>query len=181
MTGKKSFIKNIQFWVVIFLVILGVTIVAIDTIISYRDLNSRTKQIRMDYIATQKQIIKKEVLRVVDLIYYKKAQSKPYSRFNGTGLSDDDIETQIKEELLSDIGRIRFGPDGYIFVVTYDGTTLMNDTQKHLIGINIWDLTDPNGVKVIQEERKAVENPDGDFIYYSWNKPLTKQIGPHGL
>ena len=31
-------------------------------------------------------------------------------------------------------------------------------------------LTDPNGVKVMQEERRACDKPGGDFIYYTWNK-----------
>ncbi len=105
-------------------------------------------------------------------------QFEPYNWFIGTGLYVDDVEQQIQNDILGEIAAIRFGDNenGYIFVVTYDGTTLMNDTQKHLIGKNIWELTDPDGVKVIQEERKVVENPEGDFIYYSWNKPSTKQI-----
>jgi len=103
---------------------------------------------------------------------------EPYNWFIGTGLYVDDVEQQIKARLLEQIGRIRYGAEDYIFVVSYDGTTLMNDTQRHLIGKNIWNLTDPNGVKVIQEERKAVENPEGDFIYYTWEKPTTGKLSP---
>ena len=105
---------------------------------------------------------------------------EPYNLFIGTGLYVGDVEKQIQADLLETIGRIRFGEDkdGYIFVVSYDGTTLMNDTQRNLIGKNIWNLTDPNGVKVIQEERKAIENPQGDFIYYTWSKPSSKNPSP---
>ena len=119
---------------------------------------------------------RKEIFKKIS--YIKRID--PYDWYIGTGLYVKDIEKQIKDELLETIGKIRFGQnkDGYIFVVTYDGTTLMNDTQRHLIGKNIWNLTDPNGIKVIQEERKAVENPDGDFIYYSWNKPSKHQVLP---
>jgi len=105
---------------------------------------------------------------------------KPYNFYFGAGVYVNDVEERVQNDLLEDIGNIHFGPqkDGYIFVVSYEGTTLMNRTQSHLIGKNIWDLTDPNGVKVLQEERKAVDNPDGDFIYYSWNKPSSKKVSP---
>lgn len=103
---------------------------------------------------------------------------EPFDWIIGTGLYVDDVENQIKKELLESIGGVRFGEnnEGYIFVVTYGGTTLMNDTQRYLIGKNIWQLTDSDGVKVIQEERKAVENPEGDFVYYSWKKPSTGEV-----
>lgn len=308
MEKKIKFIKQIQLWGIIFFTALGGSIVVIDLISSCQDLNTRANQMRMDYIARQKEIIKSEVNHVVDMINHNKAQSEtltktkiktrtneaysiaqhiykqnkaaktrdgiqqmildalrpirfeqgngyyfitrldglmllfsdkpemeginllemqdthgkyvikdmikiakqssngfyqyhwtkpdsegndfkkiayiklfePFNFFIGTGLYVEDVEDKIKKELLNRIAQIRFGSDqnGYIFVVTYDGTTLMNDTQRDLIGKNIWELTDPNGVKVIQEERKAVENPQGDFIYYSWNKPSKKQCSP---
>lgn len=103
---------------------------------------------------------------------------EPFKGFIGTGEYLDDVEKDIQKEVLDRIGNIRFGKDGYIFVVSYDGVTLMNSTQPNLIGKNIWEMTDPNGVKVIQEERRAVENPQGDFIYYHWEKPTTGKHAP---
>ncbi|MHC1728148.1 MAG: cache domain-containing protein [Syntrophobacteraceae bacterium] len=102
----------------------------------------------------------------------------PFDGFIGTGEYLDDVEQDIKKEVLERIGKIRFGKEGYIFVVSYDGVTLMNGIQPELIGINIWDMTDPKGVKVIQEERKAAEKAEGDFIQYHWEKPSTKEIRP---
>ncbi len=103
---------------------------------------------------------------------------EPFNGFIGTGEYLDDVEKDIQGEVLDRISHIRFGNDGYIFVVSYNGVTLMNSTQPHLIGKNIWDMTDPYGVKVIQEERRAVENPEGDFIYYHWEKPTTGKHAP---
>ncbi|MHC1742747.1 MAG: cache domain-containing protein [Syntrophobacteraceae bacterium] len=102
----------------------------------------------------------------------------PLDAFIGTGEYLDDVERDIQREVLERIEQIRFEQDGYIFVVSYDGVTLMNGAQPDLIGKNLWDMTDPNGVKVIQEERRAVETPDGDFIAYHWEKPSTRQVTP---
>ncbi len=103
---------------------------------------------------------------------------EPLGFFIGTGEYLDDVEDGIKREILDRIASIRFGTEGYIFVVSYDGVTLMNDTQRELIGLNIWDMSDPNGVKVIQEERRAASVPGGDFIDYVWEKPTTGQKSP---
>ncbi|MFZ5770643.1 MAG: cache domain-containing protein [Thermodesulfobacteriota bacterium] len=114
-------------------------------------------------------------------VYPKIAYVKLFEPFNwliGTGEYLDDMEEDIQQEVLERIAKIRFGRDGYIFVVDFHGTTLMNDTQRDLIGVNIWDMTDPNGVKVIQEERKAAEKPEGDFIRYVWNKPTQAKPVP---
>jgi len=103
---------------------------------------------------------------------------KPYNWYIGTGDYLDNIKHDVQQELLDYIGQIKFGTDSYIFVVSYDGTVLMNSSQRHLIGTNIWNLEDPNGIKVVQEERKAVDNPEGEFIYYVWNKPSTSIPSP---
>ena len=103
---------------------------------------------------------------------------EPYRWFLGTGEYLDDFESDIQKEVLERISHIRFGKnnDGYIFVVTYTGTTIMNPMQPEMIGQNHWELTDPDGVKVIQDERKAAQKPGGDFIYYKWPKPGTGKI-----
>ena len=76
MRKRTNFIKLIKLWGIIFLIGIGASIIAIDIITSYRDFNFRADQMRADYIASQKQIIKQEVDRVVDLISYEKAQSE---------------------------------------------------------------------------------------------------------
>ncbi len=102
----------------------------------------------------------------------------PFDGFIGTSQYLDDVEQDIQRKVLERIGKIRFGKEGYVFVVSYDGVTLMNGTQPELIGKNIWEMTDPDGVKVIQEERRAAEKTEGDFIHYHWEKPSTKKISP---
>lgn len=103
---------------------------------------------------------------------------EPFGGFIGTGEYIEDVERDIQKHALERIGDIRFGKDGYIFVVSYDGVTLMNGVQPELIGLNIWDMSDPYGVKVIQEERRVADIPGGDFITYHWQKPSTGKIAP---
>lgn len=47
-----------------------------DVIGSYRDFKDFSNKIRTDYLASQKQFVKQEVFRVIDLISYEKSQSE---------------------------------------------------------------------------------------------------------
>ena len=52
----------------------------------------------------------------------------PFVGFIGTGEYLDDVEQDIQKEVLDRISKIRFGKEGYVFVVNYEGVTLMNET-----------------------------------------------------
>lgn len=88
------------------------------------------------------------------------------------------FEQKKKDETLQWLTQLRFGREGYIFVNTYQGDALVTDGKRVKSPRNVWDMEDPNGVKVIQEERKAVKNPDGDFIFYQWRKLNSDKIAP---
>jgi len=102
----------------------------------------------------------------------------PFNGFIGTGEYLDDVEKDIKEEVLDRIAQIRFGREGYIFVVSYDGVMFLNRAQPELVRQNIWDLTDPQGIKVIQEMRRIVEKPEGSFLSYHWMNPSSNKQAP---
>ncbi len=48
----------------------------------------------------------------------------PFNWFIGTGLYLDDVEQQVKMDVAEYLGTIRFGKDGYIFAVQWDGYTV---------------------------------------------------------
>lgn len=97
-------------------------------------------------------------------------QFEPLNWYIGTGSYEVDFEAQVQKEVLQWLSNYRFGNEGYVFVNTYEGDALLMDGTIVKEKKNVWDLKDPNGIKVIQDERRAVKNPDGDFIYYSWKK-----------
>jgi signal transduction histidine kinase/ActR/RegA family two-component response regulator len=115
------------------------------------------------------------------MIYPKITFVKRFSPLNwylGTGAYLDDYEKELKSEIIERIAKIRFGTEGYIFINTYEGDAILMDGAQVTRARNLWHLTDPHGVKVIQEERKAVENPEGGYIYYTWNKLTHHQPAP---
>lgn len=147
------------------LIIYGIAVFLFSVIGIYDRLvllKNETEKIRYSYIEEQKLIVQTQVKSAVQFIQL-------------SGKSDIS-----KGDILESLKNIRFGSDldGYIFVNTYDGVPLLFDAKIVIDGESIWELTDPHGVKVIQEEREAVRNPKGDYIYYSWLKLSTNSISP---
>ncbi len=95
---------------------------------------------------------------------------KPLDWYFGTGEYLDEAQKQTQGEILDRIVNLRFGAEGYFFGSTYRGDSLFSNGKVTTRKANLWNLTDPNGVKIIQEQRKAVEDSEGGFVHYSWNK-----------
>jgi diguanylate cyclase (GGDEF)-like protein len=95
-----------------------------------------------------------------------------------TGVYLDDLERQVKTDLLDEIQQMRFGANGYIFVDNWQGVVLAHGAQPELVGNNIWEHKDPDGVKVVQKLIAAAKTPEGDYIRYGWKKPGTDAVRP---
>ncbi|MCG8551344.1 MAG: cache domain-containing protein [Desulfobacterales bacterium] len=88
----------------------------------------------------------------------------------GTGEYLDDMEKEIKKEVLERISNVKFGKDGYIFVFKYDGT-YVSHIDPQFIGKNMINITDPNGVKINRRLLEAATVPGGVYVNYVWKKP----------
>jgi len=103
---------------------------------------------------------------------------KPLNWYLGTGEYLDESKKKLQMEVLNHLINLRFGAEGYFFGSTYQGDPLFSNGKITVESGNVWNLTDPNGVKVIQEQRKVGENPEGGFVYYSWNRLNTSILSP---
>jgi len=162
MKNRIEFIKLIRVWGILFLVILGVSLISFDTYFNYKFFNVRVNEDRKDFVLEKKREIKREVDRVVDMINFEKKRNKDLN----------------KEGVLKRISSIRFGEKNknYLFVIKFDGILIASDVQKERIGENIWNFTDSKGVKIVQKELEIVKDPRGGFFKYSWYKPGTNEI-----
>jgi PAS domain S-box-containing protein len=95
---------------------------------------------------------------------------EPYDWVIATGDYYDSHVEELKHSIIERLANVRFGEDGYIFGVSHDGEPLFSDGVITLGTENLWNLTDTEGVKIIQEERKIVEEQGKGFLEYHWNK-----------
>ncbi|MEA3543893.1 MAG: cache domain-containing protein [Thermodesulfobacteriota bacterium] len=98
---------------------------------------------------------------------------EPFGWFIGTGLYVEDVEAQIKNDLLVDISKIRFGDDGYIFINRLNGDALVANGNLISGRRKLWEVfaKNPDKTKALfAQEYDAALKVGGDYIYYSMSK-----------
>ena len=130
----------------------------------------------------------------VNYKYYKLSQKKEFSKISfvkvfepynwiiGYGEYMDDIERSVKKEAKERLDLFRFKNEGYVWTHSTDYQLLQHPFRQESIGIDDSDLGDKKGTKIIQMfVEKALNNKEGEFVTYYWNKPneqeLTQKIG----
>ena len=88
----------------------------------------------------------------------------PYEWFIGTGLYIEDVENQIKKDILSYYNQPRTGMDDYIFIGQWDGLSLAGPS----VGENVIEAEDVNGLKLVRELIRTAMSGGG---YVSYKMP----------
>ena len=65
-----------------------------------------------------------------------------------------------------------------LYVVMYDlnGVVLAHGANKKLVGKNIMDMQDVDGVMVMKEQLLAGKGKNGGWVNYKWPHPITKNL-----
>jgi two-component system NarL family sensor kinase len=82
-----------------------------------------------------------------------------------------------REQALKLLASLDYGPDGYFFVYTLDGTALMHSRQPELVGQSLINLRDAAGRPTIQN-LLAQASAGGGYVEYQWRKPSSEQLAP---
>lgn len=102
----------------------------------------------------------------------------PYEWVIGTGEYVDDVTNGIQQEILKRITGLKFGSEGYFFGSIEDGLPLFTNGKITKGTESIWEVTDPNGVKITQEYNRVVKNSGSGFVEYSWHKLHSPALSP---
>ena len=86
---------------------------------------------------------------------------EPFDWLIGTGEYLNDVVKDIQQEVLARIENIKFGDDGYIFAGQWDGLSLVAPAK----GQNMINVTDVNGVQIVQELINAAKSGGGYVSY----------------
>lgn len=103
---------------------------------------------------------------------------EPLDWYIGTGEYLDNFEKDLKAEVIKQIKQIRFGEDGYIFVNTYDFVAVIIDSPIYKAGDTLNGIKDPNGIDIMEAEKRLAITPGGGYFEYSWPRTETDIIAP---
>jgi diguanylate cyclase (GGDEF)-like protein len=97
----------------------------------------------------------------------------PYDWFIGTGEYVVDVESDIKARLLKRIDSIRYGKNGYFFVIDYQGN-MLSHYRKKFVGTNRIEIRNQQGISTVEEIVRIAKN-NGGFLYHE--SPLMPSTG----
>jgi diguanylate cyclase (GGDEF)-like protein len=97
----------------------------------------------------------------------------PYDWFIGTGEYVIDVESDIKARLLKRIDNIRYGNNGYFFVIDYQGN-ILSDYNDEYVGTNRMKVRNQQGISTVEEIVNIAKN-NGGFLYHE--SPLMPSTG----
>ncbi|GAB2875571.1 cache domain-containing protein [Pseudoduganella ginsengisoli] len=101
-----------------------------------------------------------------ELKHYVALAQHSIARLYQSGRTDAATLDEAKRILES----LSFGDDGYFFVYDMQGRSLMHPRQPELVGQNLYELRDQEGVPTIQRLLARAKN-GGGFERYYWVKP----------
>ena len=182
-----NLIQLIQRWGIGLILGVALSISAIDGFLSYQHFTATSERLRTTFLTQQKQLIKEEVTKVIDLINHEKQKSerltkekirtRVYQAFsiadslhqrNKTLYSPD----QVQHLILDALRPIRFDKGrGYFFAIRTDGIVMLNAAQPDLEGKNLLQLRDGHGQPFIENLIKAGRASGEGFAEYFWSKP----------
>lgn len=139
------------------------------------------KDSKKTYINSQKELIKREVHSIIEMIKFKKATLE--------ALNSVKKEDEYKKELKAWIKSIRFGKkkDNYLFVYKIENFQGGDNFAKLIVNPNRPDLEnkyisdkyeDANGKKFRKVFLKEVDKQGYSFVNYMYKKPDTHDIRP---
>jgi signal transduction histidine kinase len=149
------------------------------------------KNIKSEFIANQKIIIKQEVLRTIKQINYQKSIAEEKlkedikSRVNNVSNVIDNIykenKSKSKEEitqLIKDAIRVLRYSDGrgYFFIYTLTGTNILYPTSPESEGKNLWNEEDAEGGHSIQVLSKIAKTKGEGFSSWQWYRPSEEKL-----
>ncbi|NMG00787.1 cache domain-containing protein [Aromatoleum toluolicum] len=103
-----------------------------------------------------------------ELQHYVQLAQTSIDHLYSSGRDDEATKAEAKRIL----SEMNYGDDGYFFAYDITGLNIVHPRQSELVGRNLWDKQDSEGLPVIQRLIAATVSGDG-FLQYKWNKPST--------
>ena len=158
---------------VLFLALLPVTLLAAFlTYYSFEQARKIGDQAILEFTTNMETSTRQELRNYVEL-----ARTSIEHLYRQPGSANNPAIQQQAWEILSQLRFDDSGSTGYFFAYDTQGVNVMHGVNPALVGKNLLDFKDPNGVLMIRQLLAAAQK-GGDFTPYSWENTQTRSIEP---
>lgn len=167
--NETKLLRNMSIIPVIIFIVFSLIITSVIINSHNKQLQRETLQIQNDYIELNKDLIKKETKKIINILEVQYQENKVSCKFP---------EKIIKKNILKLIESMRYDQNGYIFIVDFQGNFLINIKQS-LLNENQINLQDINGLNITKEIIKTAKKKQGYISYIGLagtHKTQTKKI-----
>ncbi|RXJ60496.1 cache domain-containing protein [Candidatus Marinarcus aquaticus] len=163
---KVKSIYQLIVYSIIFIIVLISFFTFIIITNAFTELQDKIKMIEQNNLTKQKILIKEDITNTIQFIRYY------HEKYKGKK-----SEVIIQNEVLKALDEMKASKNinDYTFIYLFDGTSVYYPAVKERIGENLYEFTDPNGIKVIKELIDISQKKEGGYIKYLWYKPARKK------
>ncbi|MTJ80275.1 MAG: HAMP domain-containing protein [Telmatospirillum sp.] len=116
--------------------------------------------------------------RVASLRYLTETGYSLAARYEAEERAGRMTREQAQDAFRQDLHALRYGNNEYLFAHTFDVVGFAHPLSPKLIGQNLHDLKDPNGVHIVEEFVKIATTQGAGTIEYLWEREAGKPPVP---
>ena len=180
MKKKISLIKLVRLWGFAFLIAMAGVIVSLDFVKTRQDFFIRADQMRTDYVEHQKEMIKREVERVIESIYYQKLQIKVLANSEARSKTVEALnivhniyeqnearksDAEIKKIIVDALRPLHFNEGkNHHFIVSVSGKSILDPTKPSFEGQNIATSAGGSDELIVKNELEFLKKKRDGFV-----------------
>ncbi len=184
---KITFSLLIRIFVTFTLILFATLLISLDIYKANKNFKESVHQIKKNYLAKQKALLKSNVLAIVKFIEKEeenvqniaknKIKDKTYQAFQiavniYNSLKYDKSKKEIMKIIVNTLRTLTYqNGDGYFFITKLDGTAMLFPATPQIEGRNLLKILDKNGKIVVQNMIKIAREKGEGFYFYYWRKP----------
>jgi two-component system NarL family sensor kinase len=111
----------------------------------------------------------------LELKHYVELASTAIAPLYDAGQQNARDDAMLRTRALDVLQKMDYGKDGYFFVYDTHGRSLMHPREPDLVGRDLWELRDPQGMLTIQQ-LLAASARGGGYVRYVWHRPSTGKL-----
>lgn len=195
---EKGILLSIKILPILIIIILSAIVTYLFTVQNQERYEKEIKDIREDFIKTNKLNIKIQVEKMSQIIENERKDSishlkshvkneviKAHTIASNIYKNNKNLDKKILKKLIIDTLRdVRYdNGKGYLFIYTLEGINVLHPIKPEIEGKNLWNYQDKRGIKILQRMIPILQEQKESYDEWWWSKPNNhkeyKKIGYH--